>query len=110
MSAPGSTADTAVRDFQAQPLPRWQRAVLKVGSSLLAGFADQPDGLDPRHAAGLARFIAQARAQQREVVLVSSGAVAAGRGRIDAGGDSLVLRQALGSLGQASLMGFWQQL
>jgi len=110
MSAPGSTADTAVRDFQAQPLPHWQRAVLKVGSSLLAGFSDQPDGLDSRYAAGLARFIAQARAQQREVVLVSSGAVAAGRGRIDTGGDSLVLRQALASLGQASLMGFWQQL
>jgi glutamate 5-kinase len=112
MSTPGSTVDATVRDFQAQPLPRWQRAVLKVGSSLLAGFSDQPaaGGLDPRHAAGLARFIAQARAQQREVVLVSSGAVAAGRGRIGAGGDSLVLRQALASLGQASLMGFWQQL
>jgi glutamate 5-kinase len=52
--------------------------VLKVGSSLLAGFSDNThDGLDARHAAGLARFIAQCHAQQREVVLVSSGAVAA---------------------------------
>jgi glutamate 5-kinase len=99
------------KDFAAQPLPPWRRAVLKVGSSLLAGFADQSGGgLDPRYAAGLARFIEQARAQQREVVLVSSGAVAAGRSRIDAGGNGLVLRQALAALGQASLIAFWQQL
>ncbi len=91
--------------FNAQPLPDWRRAVLKVGSSLLAG-----DGsLDPRHAAGLARFIAAAHAHKREVVLVSSGAVAAGRHRVAAGGDGLVLRQALAALGQASLMAFWQQ-
>ncbi|ALN57196.1 glutamate 5-kinase [Lysobacter enzymogenes] len=96
------------RDFAAQPLPPWRRAVLKVGSSLLAGF--EGGGLDPRYAAGLARFIESARERQREVVLVSSGAVAAGRGRIAAGGDGLVLRQALASLGQASLIAFWQQL
>ncbi|UOF13082.1 glutamate 5-kinase [Lysobacter capsici] len=102
---------SAAADFPAQPLPAWRRAVLKVGSSLLAGFADQSGGgLDPRYAAGLARFIADARAQQREVVLVSSGAVAAGRSRIEAGGNGIVLRQALASLGQASLIAFWQGL
>lgn len=92
--------------FATQPLPRWQRAVLKVGSSLLAG----SDGLDPRHAKGLAAFIDAARARGREVVLVSSGAVAAGRGRVGAAGDGLVQRQALASLGQASLIAFWQTL
>ncbi|MBN8264959.1 MAG: glutamate 5-kinase [Xanthomonadales bacterium] len=55
-------------------------------------------------------FIAAARAQGREVVLVSSGAVAAGRGRIGAAGNGIVQRQALAALGQASLMGFWQSL
>ncbi len=99
--------NAAAEDFAAQPLPAWRRAVLKVGSSLLAG---QEGGLDPRHARALAGFIAQARARQREVVLVSSGAVAAGRGRVDVGGNGLVLRQALAALGQASLIGFWQQL
>jgi len=93
-------------DFTAQTLPPWRRAVLKVGSSLLSG----EDGLDARHASALARFIDHARARQREVVLVSSGAVAAGRHRVGAGGDGLVLRQALASLGQASLVTFWQQL
>lgn len=97
MGAPG---------FTPQPLPPWRRAVLKVGSSLLA----DEDGLDPRHAAGLARFITESRAKQREVVLVSSGAVAAGRSRVASGGDGLVLRQALAALGQASLVSFWQQL
>lgn len=99
-------------DFAVQPLPSWRRAVLKVGSSLVAGDAGASNGtgLDPRHAAALARFIEHAYLQQREVVLVSSGAVAAGRHRVGAGGDSLVLRQALASLGQASLIAFWQQL
>ncbi len=93
-------------DFAPQPLPSWRRAVLKVGSSLLAGSG----GLDPVHARGLASFITDARAQGREVVLVSSGAVAAGRGRIGAAGNGIVQRQALAALGQAPLMGFWQAL
>ena len=92
--------------FPPQSLPHWRRAVLKVGSSLLAG----DDGLDSRHAAALARFIEHAGSRQRDVVLVSSGAVAAGRHRVGAGGDGLVLRQALASLGQASLVSFWQRL
>lgn len=106
-----ATENPVEKDFPVQPLPRWQRAVLKVGSSLLAGFADSANGgLDARYAAGLARFVLQAHAQQREVVLVSSGAVAAGRARVVSGGDGLVLRQALAALGQAALTGFWQQL
>ena len=92
--------------FAPQSLPNWRRAVLKVGSSLLAG----DGGLDPVHARGLAGFIKASRAQGREVVLVSSGAVAAGRGRIGAAGNGIVQRQALAALGQASLMGFWQAL
>ena len=92
--------------FAPQSLPDWKRAVLKVGSSLLAGSG----GLDPLHARGLAAFIAASRAQGREIVLVSSGAVAAGRGRIAGGDGGIVLKQALAALGQASLMGFWQAL
>lgn len=93
--------------FTPQSLPHWRRAVLKVGSSLLA---DAGGGLADVHAAGLARFIAQSREQGREVVLVSSGAVAAGRGRINAGGDGIAMKQALAALGQAALIGFWQAL
>lgn len=98
--------------FAAQPLPNWKRAVLKVGSSLLAGSDKLPseDGLDPRYAAVLARFIIEARSQGREVVLVSSGAVAAGRRRIESTNSGPVQRQALAALGQATLVSFWQRL
>ena len=62
--------------FKHQALPAWRRAVLKVGSSLLAA---EGEGLTPRHALGLARFVSDSLAAGREVVIVSSGAVAAGR-------------------------------
>lgn len=94
--------------FSERALPEWSRAVLKVGSNLLAG----ADGdLDDRNARGLARFIEGARADGREVVLVSSGAVAAGRARVGAQQKgSLVLRQALAALGQTRMIALWQGL
>ena len=98
---------TAPAAFVEQPLPAWKRAVLKVGSSLLAG----EGGLTPRNAEHLAAFVRQAQAQGREVVIVSSGAVAAGRGILHAAprpGAAMAERQALAALGQAKLMAFWQ--
>lgn len=96
--------------FGEQVLPPWQRAVLKVGSSLLAG----NDGeLSDHNARSLAAFIAQARASGREVVLVSSGAVAAGRPRVPADlrvAGGIVLRQALAALGQTRMVALWQGL
>ncbi|HEV2681622.1 MAG TPA: glutamate 5-kinase, partial [Rhodanobacter sp.] len=59
-----------------QVLPQWRRAVLKVGSNLLAA---DGGGLTPRYAEALAAFITASHAEGRQVVLVSSGAVAAGR-------------------------------
>ncbi len=95
--------------FPEQVLPAWRRAVLKVGSSLLRGANGD---LSVARARGLAAFVATSRAQRREVVLVSSGAVAAGRARIraDARGGELVLRQALAALGQTRMVSLWQQL
>ncbi|MEO7013069.1 MAG: glutamate 5-kinase, partial [Dokdonella sp.] len=62
--------------FIEQDLPVWRRAVLKVGSSLLA---EEGAGLTSRHALALAQFVAASHLAGREVVIVSSGAVAAGR-------------------------------
>jgi glutamate 5-kinase len=79
-------------------LPPWRRAVLKVGSNLLAA---DGGGLTPRYAVG------------REVVLVSSGAVAAGRAMMRehaAVGGGLAARQALAALGQAPMIALWQSL
>ncbi|PWK87675.1 glutamate 5-kinase [Fulvimonas soli] len=93
-----------------QPLPPWRRAVLKVGSNLLAA---DGGGLTPRYAGALAAFVAAGHAEGRQVVLVSSGAVAAGRAllreRQPAAGD-LAARQALAALGQAPMIALWQSL
>jgi glutamate 5-kinase len=93
-----------------QILPRWRRAVLKVGSSLLAA---DGGGLTPRFAGPLAQFVAHSHAVGRQVVLVSSGAVAAGRALLNAresAGRDLAARQAMASLGQAPMIGLWQSL
>jgi len=95
--------------FEPQPLPAWRRAVLKVGSSLLAA-ADS--GLSTRHVLGLAEFVRLSRSAGREVVIVSSGAVAAGRALLRQGGDardSLAGKQALAALGQAPVVALWQR-
>ena len=104
-----TTAATA-NEFAAQALPPWRRAVLKVGSSLLAV---DGEGLSERHAAGLARFVVDSLAAGREMVIVSSGAVAAGRAilhRKPQTGVAMAERQALAALGQAQLIGLWQRL
>ena len=93
-----------------QTLPPWRRAVLKVGSSLLA--ADDGGGLSPRFALGLAQFVSASHAAGREVVVVSSGAVAAGRAilpKAEEAGAAMAARQALAALGQAQLIGLWQR-
>jgi glutamate 5-kinase len=103
MSEPRTSA------FSERPLPAWKRAVLKVGSSLVA---DASGELSDRHARALAGFIAASRRAGREVVVVSSGAVAAGRGRVpaDARKGTLVRRQALAALGQTRMVALWQGL
>ena len=83
--------------------------MLKVGSSLLA---DASGELSARNAKALAAFISGARMAGREVVIVSSGAVAAGRARVpvDARRGTLVRRQALAALGQTRMVALWQGL
>lgn len=93
-----------------QPLPVWKRAVLKVGSNLLAA---DGGGLTPRYAERLAAFITASHARGREVILVSSGAVAAGRALLRAKASprsDIAARQALAALGQAPMMALWQSL
>ena len=67
----------------------WQRAVVKVGSALIA-----PDGREcsGRYLLALARFITASREQGKEIILVSSGSVAAGRNKVSSGANGVVLR------------------
>ena len=93
--------------FPEQPLPPWRRAVIKIGSSLLT---DGRGNLGRHNAAALAALVARFRDQGREVLLVSSGAVAAGRGLVARRRGGLVQRQALASLGQTPMLALWQDL
>ena len=88
-------------------LPRWNRAVVKVGSNLIA-----PEGgrLSTRHLLGIARLIAGLREGGREVVLVSSGAVAAGMSRLGWTSRPSAMHelQAAAAIGQMALVQAWE--
>jgi glutamate 5-kinase len=101
---------TPIRLVPEQALPVWRRAVLKVGSNLLAA---DGGGLTPQYATQLAAFAEASQAAGRQVVLVSSGAVAAGRALLRARtmpGSDLAARQALAALGQTPMIALWQSL
>ena len=82
--------------------------VLKVGSQILT---DKSGALSPRAFGRIARQVALLRAEGVRVVLVSSGAIAAGREKIGLGKKplSLALKQAAASAGQSSLMIQWER-
>ncbi len=90
------------------PLPQWKRAVLKVGSALVA-----PEGrrVSNTYILDIAGFITQCREAGREVILVSSGAVAAGIAVLQRGSQPLTIRekQALAAVGQPLLMAHWSK-
>ncbi len=84
-----------------------RRLVLKVGSAVIAG----EGGLDREALARIAEQVAALRAQGREVVVVSSGAVAAGIGHLGLKErpKDMPLKQALAAIGQPLLMAHWQE-
>jgi glutamate 5-kinase len=90
----------------ARALARARRVVVKVGSSLLV---DAETG-QPATAwlAALAADVARLRASGREVIVVSSGAVALGRRRLGARTDRIEDKQAAAAVGQSLLMAAWQ--
>lgn len=85
----------------------WQRAVIKVGSALIA-----PDGSNcsGRYLLAIARFITASREQGKEVILVSSGSVAAGRGKVKVNHQpSMAEKQAMAAIGQTQMMANWSR-
>jgi glutamate 5-kinase len=83
-------------------LGRLRRVVVKVGTGLLTV---PGGGLDPDRIAALARELAAVK-REREVVLVSSGAIAAGVARLALGTRhrSIPETQAAAAVGQSALM------
>ncbi len=85
-----------------------KRVVIKVGSAVLAG----QDGLNLEVIGNLARQISFLCSTGREVILVSSGAVAAGRRRLGvthSSHEKLRVKQALAAMGQGLLMQAYEQ-
>ncbi len=88
------------------------RLVVKLGTSVLTAGTNR---LNRPYMVGLARQVAALRAQGSQVVLVSSGAVAAGRERLGAAPGqraraNVPLRQMFAAVGQSRLMHLYEQL
>ncbi len=87
----------------------YTRIVVKFGTSLLTAGTDH---LDLSVMANLAQQIAQLHRQGREIIIVSSGAIAAGRQKLRAIQErkSTPFKQVLASVGQSHLMHTYEQL
>jgi glutamate 5-kinase len=90
-------------DYKAALLTRVRRIVVKVGSAVLS---DQ-GGLRANVIDQLAEQIETVLSRGSQVVLVTSGAIAAGRARLGRHGASIAERQAAAATGQIELMRQW---
>ena len=77
------------------------RVVVKAGTNSLTDAASR---LDDAKLDKLVDDVADLRERGKEVILVSSGAVGAGKGRIAHTGDTVEVSQALSTVGQSHLM------
>ena len=82
-----------------------RRIVLKIGSSLLVD--GRTDTVDRARLEGLAGHVAGWMDQGKQVLVVSSGAVALGARRLGTRGVGLEGKQAAAAVGQSLLMAAW---
>ncbi len=90
-------------------LSKTRRVVIKVGSAVLTSSGG---GLDQKRIEQLAREIVSIMDERREVVLVSSGAIAAGLAKLGlkkTKGMPLPLKQAAAAVGQSGLMWMYEK-
>jgi glutamate 5-kinase len=87
----------------------YQRIIIKIGSNVLTQANDLPD---VKRIAHLVEQIANIKKQGKEVILVSSGAVASGRSLINVSEkyDAVSVRQLLASIGQVKLINTYSNL
>ncbi|WP_068546273.1 glutamate 5-kinase [Thalassotalea crassostreae] len=86
----------------------FNRVVIKVGSALVS---PEGKGCNGKYLLAIARFITECHLRDKEVILVSSGSVAAGRNLIHHGSPnpSITAKQAMASVGQMQMMANWQR-
>ncbi len=89
--------------------PAYRRIVVKLGTHLLTGGGKH---LDQAVMADLARQVAELHEQGAEIVIVSSGAIAAGRHKLGIEGTikGIPYKQVLASVGQSRLMNVYEQI
>lgn len=88
---------------------RAKRVVIKIGSAVLTGTGE---GLDHQRIERIAAEIASIMEQKREVIIVSSGAIAAGLAKLGlkrTRGMPLPLKQAAAAVGQSGLMWMYEK-
>ncbi|WP_448211700.1 glutamate 5-kinase [Colwellia sp. MEBiC06753] len=93
------------------PLLNSKRLVIKVGSALIA---PGNDGCTTKYLSHIAQYIKHCRARGIQVILVSSGSVAAGRqwfAQHQLGGKpSKAMKKAMAAAGQNDMMAVWAKL
>jgi glutamate 5-kinase len=89
-------------------MPQYKRIVIKFGTSVLTGGTPNLDRPRIMH---LVSQCADLYCQGHEIILVSSGAIAAGRQylSIDRLPDTVAIKQMLAAVGQSRLMQVWEQ-
>lgn len=85
----------------------YQRIVVKLGTSVLTGNTPR---LDRAHIVELVRQCAELHCQGRNVIICTSGAIAAGRERLGFPDlpDTVISKQMLAAVGQSRLMYIWE--
>ncbi len=84
-----------------------KRVVLKVGSALIA---PKNNGCSSHNLLAIAQFIIKCRSQGKQIVLVSSGSVAAGRKWFNTQTMTVALKRAMAATGQTDMMEMWDKL
>ena len=95
-------------DHKKEILRRVRRVVVKIGSQILSSSA----GIEEPRLRGLVRELAQLHEQKKEIVVVSSGAVAAGMTQLGRKERPKTIpeKQALAAVGQIRLMALYERL
>ncbi len=102
--------DHDLKNAASERLRAARRVVVKLGTSIVTGADGQ---ICTEQVRSIARSIAARKSAGRQVVLVSSGAVGLGAGRLNlprARLNDLVVRQACAAVGQNLLMNAYERL
>jgi glutamate 5-kinase len=97
---------TTQLDYKKPILHRARRVVIKIGSQILSS----QTGIEEGRVKGLVRDLAELHDQKRDIIVVSSGAVAAGMTRLGVKRPKTIpQKQALAAVGQIKLMALYER-